>query len=407
MVESAAATTGSTVTPDDSAAALRLGWSLAEVRGRMDPEADQTLVPNPAPPVMLLDVADERSAIERQIEAVKTLAALSEGCNSDLALTMLTTSDKWAAGDEAVTGLTATDLLRYLASRLIWSRTSKDVSGNLGALSPIDVNATEPSPEKWWERLEWFLWAWDQAIQDQFATQNYGTASSYELGRGLAETYWALWPSKGDRASSWGFLLGEERIHALRVSCKRLAPVIGTLTAGAVEASLRGWGQVAADPGAYVDPEKELHRQTIVWRDLLVTGRDPLTMVDSHALAKVARQPWPLLRAFWSEILGAFLGALLIGLAAVYLSKFAAAFFSALGAVGITASAGIGWAKSSVQKVTDRVRAAVNLDVVVQAVQRLPVKATTPRATPAGTSQPRASQPGPPSPAPARRARAA
>jgi len=331
---------------------------------------------------MLLDVADERSAIERQIEAVKILAKLSEGCDSDMALNMLTAHADWTKGDEALTGLTASDMLRYLASRLIWSRTGKDVAGNLGALSPIDANATEPSAEKWWERLEWFLWAWDQAIQDQFATQNYGTASSYELGRGLAETYWALWPSKGDRASSWGFLLGEERVHALRVSCKRLAPIIGTLTAGAVEASLRSWGEVAANPDAYVDAEKALHRQTIVWRDLLVTGRDPLTMVDSHELARVARRPWPLVRAFGSEIVAAFLGALLIGLAAAYLSKFAAAFFSALGAIGITASAGIGWAKNGVQKVADRVRAAVNLDAVVQAVQRLPAPVLVPRSKP-------------------------
>ena len=383
MVESAAATTGSTVTPDDSAAALRLGWSLAEVRGRLDPAADQTLVPNPGPPVMLLVAAGERSAVERQVEAVKILATLSEGCNTDMALMMLTARIDWARGDEAVCGLTASDMLRYLASRLIWSRTGKDLSGNLGALSPIDCNATERSSEEWWNRLAWFLWAWDEAIQDQLATQNYGTATSYELGRGLAETYWALCPSKGDRASSWGFLLGEERVHALRVSCRQLTPVIGTLTAGAVEASVRSWGEVAADPGAYVDPQNALHRQTIVWRDLLVTGRDPLTMVDSHELAKVARRPWPLVRAFWSEIVVAFVGALLIGLAAAYLSKFAAAFFSALGAIGITASAGIGWAKSSVQRVTDRVRAAVNLDVVTQAVQKLPEPVPAGQAKPA------------------------
>ena len=177
--------------------------------------------------------------------------------------------------------------------------------------------------------------------------------------------------------------MGDERVHALRASLRQLTPVIGTLTAGAVEASVRSWGEVAADPGAYVDPENALHRQTIVWRDLLVTGRDPLTMVDSHELAKVARRPWPLVRAFWSEIVVAFVGALLIGLAAAYLSKFAAAFFSALGAVGITASAGIGWAKSSVQKVTDSVRAAVNLDVVTQAVQKLPEPVLAAQAKPA------------------------
>jgi hypothetical protein len=371
MVESAAATTESTVTPDDSAAALRLGWILAEVRGRMDPASDQISAPDPAPPVMLLDGADKRSAVGRQVQAVKTLAALSERSTTDLPLKMLTFSTDWAKGDKAVTQLSSSAMLRYLSSRLIWSRTGKDLSGTLGTLSPIDAIATERSSDTWWDRMAWFLWAWDEAIQDQFATQTFGTASSYELGRGLAESSLALIPAKGG-ASSWEFLLGPDRVHALRETCRRLTPVIGTLTAGAVEASIRSWGEVAAHPGDYVEPQKALQRQTTVWRDLLVTGRDPLTMVKPHELERVARQPWPLLRAFWTEIAATFVGALLIGLAAAYLSKFAAAFFGALGAVGITASAGIGWAKNSVQKVADRVRAAVNLDMVIKAVQQLP-----------------------------------
>jgi hypothetical protein len=95
-------------------------------------------------------------------------------------------------------------------------------------------------------------------------------------------------------------------------------------------------------------------------------------MVDSHDLAKVARRPWPLMRAFAWEIALFFVGVLLIGLAAAYLSKFAAAFLSALGAVGITASAAGGWAKSNVQKVADRVRVAVDSNAIVPAIQRLP-----------------------------------
>ncbi len=382
MVETADSTTGSTVTPDDSAAALRMGWVLAEVRGRLDPAADQTDTPNPAPPVMLLDAANERSAVERQVEAVKVLAALSTGGTADMKLGVLTFGTDWAKGDTAVTGLTASGMLRYLASRLIWSRTGKDLSGTLGALSPIDATSTERSSGTWWGLLASFLWAWDEAIQDQFATQGFGTASSYELGRGLAESYWALFPSKGG-GSSWGFLLGKNRVDALVENCRRLAPIIGTLTAGAVEATIRSWGDVAAklaaDPGADTDPEKAaLLQQITVWRDLLVTGRDPLTMVDPHDLAKVARRPWPLLRAFGWELGLIFVGALLIGLAAAYFSKIGAVFLSALGAVGITTSAVVGWAKSNVQKVGDRVRAAVNLDAVVQAVTRLPEPAGQP-----------------------------
>lgn len=240
MVESADATTKSTVSPDDSAAALRLGWTLAEARGRMAPTSGQSADPDPAPPVLLLDAANERSDVESQVEAVKVLATLSKGGTSDMKLHMLSFDLEWANNDAAVTGLTASQMVRYLASRLIWARTQQDLSGTLGA-DPIVVdaaapagnaaapagNAGAPAPnagagapagnededEKtvWWNRFALFLWAWDEAIQDQFATQTFGTASSYELGRGLSESYWALIPSSPKEGpSNWGWLLGRE-----------------------------------------------------------------------------------------------------------------------------------------------------------------------------------------------------
>ncbi len=373
MVESANSTTALTVSPNDSAAALRIGWILAEVRGRLDPTADQSETPAAPAPTLLLDAANERSSVEREVEAVKVLATLSKGGTTDLAVSVLTFDTSWAtaATADAVKALTASEMLRYLAGYLIWSRTKKDLWGTLGASPALDATNTD-SAETWWNRLAMFLWAWDEAIQDQFATQNFGTASSYELGRALSESYWALNPAApaGD-PSSWSFLFGN-RVDALIESCRRLAPVIGAVTAGAVEATLRSWGTIAKNPGGYVDPKSSLQLQITVWRDLLVTGRDPLTMVDSHDLEKVARRPWPLFRAFAWEIIIVFVGALLIGFAAAYLSKASAVILSVLGGVGITASAVVGWAKSNVQKVADRVRNAVNLDAVVEAVQKLP-----------------------------------
>jgi hypothetical protein len=385
MVESADVTTKLTVSPDDSAAALRIGWTLAEVRGRFYPLADQSDTPNPPPPALLLDAANERSAVERQVEVVKVLATLSRSGTTDMDVNVLSFGTEWATGDnaEAIKALKASGMLRYLAACLIWSRTKKNLSPTLEAIPALDETNAE-TPAKWWDRLASFLWAWDEAIQDQFATQTFGTASSYQLGRGLAESYWALNPSapSGD-PSSWSFLLGKDRVDALAENCRRLAPVIGTITAGAVEATVRSWGTVARDPGEYQDPKEALQRQIICWRDLLVTGRDPLTMVDSHDLEKVARRPWPLFRAFGWEIVLVLIGGLLIGLAAAYLSKASATILSVLGAVGITASALVGWAKSNVQKVADRVRDAVNLDAVIQGVKRLPepVHAQAPRVT--------------------------
>jgi hypothetical protein len=384
MVESAKATTAQTVSPNDSAAALRIGWTLAEVRGRLDPKADQTDKPKQPPPALLLDGSNERSSVERQVEAVKILATLSKGGPIDFAANILSFKTDWATGTsaDAVKTLTASEMLRYLVACLIWSRTAKDLSGTLGATPALDQD-NKDTQDICWTRLALFLWAWDEAIQDQFATQNFGTASSYELGRALAESYWALDPTATSGPSSWSFLLGQDRVNALIENCRRLAPVIGTTTAGAVESTLSSWGTVAAKPGDYEDPKSALEAQIICWRDLLVTGRDPLTMVDSHDLEKVARRPWPLFRAFAWEIALVLAGGLLIGLAAAYLSKAGATVLSVLGAVGITASALVGWAKSNVQKVADRVRDTVNLDAVIQAVQKLPelIRAKAPGST--------------------------
>lgn len=372
MVESAASTTALTVSPNDSAAALRIGWTLAEVRGRLDPTSDQSTTPAAPPPALLLDAANERSSVGREVEAVKVLATLSKGGTTDLAVSVLTFDTSWASKADltAVEALTASGMLRYLAAYLIWSRTKQDLWGTLGATPALDETSKD-TPEIWWTRLATFLWAWDEAIQDQFATQNFGTASSYELGRALSESYWALDTSAKTGPSSWSFLFGN-RVDALTENCRRLAPVIGSVTAGAVESTLQSWGKIAEKPDDYDDPKPMLYQQITVWRDLLVTGRDPLTMVDSHDLEKVARRPWPLFRAFAWEIIIVFVGALLIGFAAAYLSKASAVILSVLGGVGITASAVVGWAKSNVQKVADRVRNAVNLDAVVQAVQKLP-----------------------------------
>jgi hypothetical protein len=53
-----------------------MGWILAELRGRLDPDS-----PHPPakekPPTLLLDSANERSSVERQIEATKILSNLA------------------------------------------------------------------------------------------------------------------------------------------------------------------------------------------------------------------------------------------------------------------------------------------------------------------------------------------
>ena len=146
---------------------------------------------------------------------------------------------------------------------------------------------------------------------------------------------------------------------------------------------------MAANPDAYVDPLKTLHHQLIVWRDLLVTGRDPLTMVDPRDLSIAVESPWRYLRAYAWEIALFFVAALLITLAALYLSKPVAAFFTALGVAGITATVALGWVKSSLQKVAEGARVAAIRDVVKQSAVNQAVQRHPYMALPARPSEPK------------------
>ena len=56
------------------------------------------------------------------------------------------------------------------------------------------------------------LYGFDAHIQDTLAARAFGTASAYQLGRAVAETYWALDPTApAADPTSWQFLLGPDR----------------------------------------------------------------------------------------------------------------------------------------------------------------------------------------------------
>jgi hypothetical protein len=236
MAESTPNSTAFSVSPAEATQALRLGWTIAETRGRFDPSNGQSHYRSPPPPTLLLEAAYERSAIEGQVEATKVLAALGGvGVASvdPIQLQKLSEEERWGPPPF---GTDTSQMLCYLASRLIWSRTNKeiDLTRTFGL---TEISEDEQSdPVQWWARLQWFLWAWDEALQDQLAAGNFGIASAYQLGRGLAETFWALDPMnpKG-LGTRWTFLLGSPRVEALSALCRRLSPALKDFTAPAVE----------------------------------------------------------------------------------------------------------------------------------------------------------------------------
>ena len=66
-----------------------------------------------------------------------------------------------------------------------------------------------------WAELAELLWQFDANVQDRLAAVSETQAIGYQLGRGLAETYWALDIRQQSGSASWNFLLGERRCGEL------------------------------------------------------------------------------------------------------------------------------------------------------------------------------------------------
>lgn len=316
--------------------------------------------------------ADERSAAEQQVEAVKVLMEVATGADVDLRVDKLTGQDPGAY--PGIGEPLASYALAYLVSRLLYARNpAYDLHATLDA--PPLRNGESEDAKQWWAKLEVFLWMWDAGIQDSLASGAFGTASAYQLGRGLAEAYWAL--NENDEPGSprsWGFVLGTNRATALSLLCRRLAPSIGMLTATAVATSVEAWEEVAGSPASYFDPFKKLGEQLLIWRDLLLTRRDPTSLVDKKVLERESARVLPLLNAFkWELLLGVGASAAL-GLSAFYLPHLGGSVGAVLSAFGITTAAVVSRAKAVIQSVTTRVRNSLSQDLVTAAVIKTPVK---------------------------------
>jgi hypothetical protein len=374
MTDTSSRTTAFTVSPDDAAQALRMGWVMAELRGRLDPQSTRAPVGVIDPPTLVLDAAGERNAVEGQIEATKILSSLGGLELTKIDITTLSREDMWDPDPTPGLVRTTPDMLRHLVCGLIYATAHDkfhDVHATL-TTEPLTDEECKLGKADWWERIQWFLWAWDEALQDQLSADKFGTASAYELGRGLSETYWALNEDNDDSHAQWKFLFGKDRVNALCDLSRRLAPVFSEYTAPAVVASVTRWGEVAEAPDTYDDPTGSLAQQVRIWRDLLVTGRDPLTLVPVDKLEAAARDPRPILKAFRWELLTALVLAAGLALSLTYFSREARSALATLALVGISASAIVSWIKSRAQSVASRIGSAVDQSVVDDAVTRAP-----------------------------------
>lgn len=305
----------------DLLAVVRLGWTLAEVRGRSRPDGPRR--PDVALPEDRLPLRHQRSAADALAEAATALQAgvRREGLEDGT----------FASGlDDALSG------------------PRKGAAG--------------------------FLRDWDRTLQDRLAEDDEDRANAYLLGRGLAECYWGL---VGDEPVV--AMLDEDRRTELSRMLGRLpAGAIDAATPSAVAGSVAAWGAVAEDrdwADAGTDREA-LYGQLRTWYQLLVLGQDPTTLIRPYDALYGVRGLGRRLRLYWPHLLTGVLGVVSVtGVLAVVddsgddlLAQLLAT--GGLGAVTVAGLAARG--QSAAQKVALRLRQDAYADLVAVSLTVVP-----------------------------------
>lgn len=335
--------------------AFRLGWAIAELRGRYRPDRHNWRPPGSGPAfkrgAFQLPMASERSPAEIRLELVDTLEDLSQALKLDH---------------------------------------DPDVAQSWGALkAALEASEKRPTEQSLWEAALPAFYKWDAHVQDAqvlFATQ----AAAYQLGRGLAETYWGLEPHRSDsEMGSWAFVLGEHRRDTLQRLAARLSSYVGPLVLAAVEGPLASWNKLAAEPNRRAEPNVEfnLFRQGLLWRDLVRGERQPQDLPLSADLEapgpadlwkdlKLYRETFDSLR---QPLIGAILSIMVLaGGGAVLASRSGSnggvwgTVIILLGAAGVTSAGLYARAKANVTSLLTTLKTRVELERVRRAADLCP-----------------------------------
>ena len=231
-----------------------------------------------------------------------------------------------------------------------------------------------------WADLAELMWQFDAHIQDRLAALSQTQAIGYQLGRGLAETYWALDSSQQEGSASWGFLLGERRCDELSRLTGRLAAYMPEYTAPAIAGSLEVWKAVVSTPtwlGHPARADAALYNQIRRWYELVVLGQDPTTLIGPAAVIRNYRTLTRAVKLFWPQLLATIVSAASL-VALLYLVNTSGHYAWAKALTGIVAAIGLsvagltGTLKNSAQALTKRLRQDAYTDLVAVAVQTAP-----------------------------------
>jgi hypothetical protein len=424
--------------PDDAEkvlTAIRLGWAMAEVRGRNRPDAPSgAKAALPGPPSGALPLRVEQTPTELRIEVQSLLGVMAHDLRLDRGkdhtdfpgaiddqAKRLYEARKAAAGagiakapGEAGAAVSGDAGSGEAGAAVSGDTGSGDASpgGAVAAGSPAvagvavaggatpdgatadaagpvvmvaagetpAATAVPGDPAAEWLSLQELIFKFDQHIQNTLAWGADTVAGGYQLGRALAEPYWALDPGLPDKTPSpaaWWFLLGQERCGEMSRLAGRLTAYFHPLTAAAIAGSVQIWKHVAADPVWRENAEDELFFQVRRWYGLVVMQQDPTILVQPYVMVRNFRMMFRTLRIFWPELIGAAVAAAALSGFAVALGQNHISSFakSALGFIAITgfSIAGVmARLKSQAQVMVTRLRQDVYTDLVAVAITTAP-----------------------------------
>jgi len=342
-------------TPEDSPqvlSALRLGWYVAEVRGRNRPGGPEPAA-DPLPNRLghVLPMRIERTSPELRIEAQAILCKLA----GDLGVDTVTVS-----GQQQGRTTVIDQRARALAQ-----------------VTPDTQAAAEA-----WDALAASLYDLDAHAQDTLAAESDMLSAAYQLGRGLAEVYWALDPAAGCdplTPECWEFLLGEHRCAELTRLAGQLSAYFNPYCCPAIAGTIRLWQSVACDQQWRRDAQSYLFQQLRRWNELLILGQDPSTLIKPYALVKNWHTTVRVLRALWVQLVTTVISLALV-IAVITLiaegssTPFVKSLLGVLGAVGLTTAAFQTRLKNTAQSLLTRLRQDAYTDLVAGEIAIAPDK---------------------------------
>jgi hypothetical protein len=337
----------------DVLAALRFGWYLAEVRGRNRPGGPRPAAGElPSRQDQALPLRMERTPTELRIEAQVVLQRLA----ADLYIDIVAVSDNELHSQTAVIDHQA----RALAAE----------------------KPDTPAAATAWAALAASMYELDAHAQDSLAGRSDMQAAAYQLGRGLAEVYWALDPDAACnplRPDCWAFLLGQPRCAELSRLAGRLSRYFNPFCAPAIAGTIKLWQSVASDETWRKDAQDDLYRQLRRWYELLILGQDPSTLIKPYAVLKNWHGYLRGLQALRMPLAIAAISLVplvaLVTLAAKGSSStLLQAVFGILSAVGLSAATLQARLKTTAQGLIKRLRQDAYTDLVAVAIAEVPPK---------------------------------